>query len=264
MNRRLMWIGAFVLTASAACSAIALSRTTGPQVDEWRMRALSARDWTSLTKLRAASWSGSEPAAFALGSVLIGDGDAARVHEGIGWLERAAEAGDVRAQLLLGRVFLNGASGVATDYVRSRLWLERAARSLPALPPSPALAVTEDQEGDEHAPPAGALAAYSLASIHRNGYGVPRDAAVGLRWLTLAATWGVPQAQFQLANVHRERGDERQALVWLRRAAASENPEANLALAIAYRNGELGLRKNEGDYWTYVKETLHDYKHRAQ
>ncbi|MDR5761356.1 hypothetical protein [Caballeronia sp. LZ035] len=263
MNARLIRIGAFVLAASLACSAVALSRTTGRQIDEWRMRALSTRDWTSLTKLRAASWTGNEAAAFALGSVLIGDGDAARVREGIGWLERAAGAGDVQAQLLLGRVFLNGASGVAVDDVRSRIWLERAARSLPALPPAPALAVADDH-ADDHAPPAGALAAYSLASIHRNGYGVPRDAAVGLRWLTLAATWGVPQAQFQLANVHRERGDERQALIWLRRAAAAENPEANLALAIAYRNGELGLRKNEGEYWSYVKETLHDYKHRAQ
>jgi TPR repeat protein len=257
MKGRAIRFGALALAVSVACGAFALSRTPERQVDEWRMRALSTRDWTSLSKLRAASWSGSDAAAFALGSVLIGDGDASRVREGIGWLERSGEAGDVQAQLMLGRAYLNGAAGMAPDYAQSRVWLERAARSLPAKPP-----VTVDAE--DHAPPAGAQAAYSLASIYRNGYGVPRDPAAGLRWLTLAAAWGVPQAQFQLANVHRERGDDAQALVWLRRAAASENPEANLALAIAYRNGELGLRKDEGEYWSYVKETLHDYKHRAE
>lgn len=257
MKRRLIRFGAIVLAVSAACSAFALSRTPDRQIDEWRMRALSARDWTSLAKLRAASWSGSDAAAFALGSVLIGDGDASRVLEGIGWLERSADTGDVQAQLMLGRVFLNGAAGEAPDYAQSRVWLERAARSLPAKPPASASA-------EDHAPPPGAQAAYSLASIYRNGYGVPRDDAAGTRWLTLAAAWGVPQAQFQLANVHRERGDDAQALAWLRRAAASENPEANLALAIAYRNGELGLRKDESEYWSYVKETLHDYRHRAE
>jgi TPR repeat protein len=257
MKARFLKSGALAVVVSVACGAVAcsvaFSRTPARQIDEWRMRALSARDWQSLTALRAASWSGNDAAAFALGTVLIGDGDASRVREGIGWLERAADRGDSPAQLALGRVLLNGAAGDAPDYARSRVWLERAARSLPAVV----------SVGD-HEPPAGAQAAYFLASIYRNGYGVPRDAAAGLRWLTLAAAWGVPQAQFQLANVHRERGDQAQALVWLRRAAASENPEANLALAMAYRNGELGLHRDEGEYWSYVKETLHDYKHRAE
>ena len=263
MSGHAIRFGAFVLAASVACSAIALSRTPERQVDEWRMRALSTRDWSSLAKLRAASWSGSEAAAFALGSVLVGDGDAARVREGIRWLDRAADAGDAQssqAQLMLGRLFLNGTAGIAPDYAQSRAWLERAARSLPETPPSS----DAEDHAEDHAAPAGAQAAYSLASIYRNGYGVPRDPVAGMRWLTIAAAWGVPQAQFQLANVYRERGDDAQTLLWLRRAAASENPEANLALAMAYRNGELGLKKDEGEYWSYVKETLHDYKHRAQ
>lgn len=39
--------------------------------------------------------------------------------------------------------------------------------------------------------------------------------------------------------------------------------EANLAPAIAYKNGEPGLTANNDQYWSYVKETAHDYKHTA-
>ncbi|SAK84431.1 Sel1 domain-containing protein [Caballeronia hypogeia] len=258
MHGRIYRFGTFAIAASVACSAIALSRTPERQVDEWRMRALSTRDWLSTAKLRFAAWSGSEAAAYALGSVLVVQKDPSRVQEGIDWLERAAEAGEVPAQLALGRVLLKGATGETPDYAQSRKWLERAARSLPATSPTVAA------NPDGHDAPAGAQAAYSLASIYRNGYGVPRDPAAGTHWLSLAASWGVAQAQFQLANVYRERGDDAQALEWLKRAAASENPEANLELAMAYRNGELGLHKDEAEYWSYVKETMHDYKHQAQ
>lgn len=47
------------------------------------------------------------------------------------------------------------------------------------------------------------------------------------------------------------------------RAANAALPEANPALAIAYRNGELGMPRDEGEYWAYVKEREreHDLKH---
>jgi TPR repeat protein len=115
-----------------------------------------------------------------------------------------------------------------------------------------AAAPHEGEHGEPDATPA-AWAAYSLASIYRNGYA----------WLEHAAQHGVPQAQFQLANIYRERGDAAETLIWLRQPASAELPEANLALAMAYRNGELGLHRDDGEYWTYVKETLHDYKHRV-
>ncbi|NML98862.1 hypothetical protein HHL24_13005 [Paraburkholderia sp. RP-4-7] len=41
---------------------------------------------------------------------------------------------------------------------------------------------------------------------------------------------------------------------WLIRAANAELPEANLALAIACRNGELGMARDEDAYWAHVKE----------
>lgn len=242
MNGRLYRFGTFAVAASVACSAIALSRTPERQIDEWRVRALSTRDWVAMTKLRVASWSGSQAAICALGSVLVEDHDPSRVREGIGLLERAANGGDMQAQLTLGRVLLNGAPGEAPDYAQSRAWLERAAHSLPpALPP-------ESANAESHEAPAGAQAAYSLASIYRNGYGVPRDPVAGAQWMSLAAAWGVPQAQYQLAKIYRERGDDQQALLWLKRAAAAENPEANVALTTAYRNGELGLQKDDSEH----------------
>ncbi|KND58974.1 hypothetical protein BVER_03945c [Candidatus Burkholderia verschuerenii] len=259
MMKRALSIGASVIVVAYAAAMFTAARTPTRDIDEWRVRALSTHDRTSMTKLRVASWAGNDAAALALGAVLVGGHDARHVREGIGWLERSADHGDADAQLLLGRVYFEGAAGAPPDYAQSRRWLERAARTLPATP-----ALHDDDDHEGHAPLAGAQAAYWLASIHRNGYGVARDANEGVRWLTLAARHGVPQAQFQLANVYRERGNDAQALSWLERSAHAELPEANLALAIAYRNGEMGLRPDDDRYWNYVKETLHDYKHRVQ
>jgi TPR repeat protein len=268
MKMRAMMIGAALCVAlGAAAGAVKFAHAPSRDIDEWRVRALSAHDRASMTKLRLASWSGNDGAAFALGAVLVGRKDEARVREGIGWLERSARDGNDEAQLLLGRVLFTGATGVPHDYARSRAWLERAALRLPpaAAPLHDADHDTDDDEHDHaHAPSAGAQAAYWLSSIWRNGYGVTRDASEGERWLALAARHGVPQAQFQLANVYRDRGDDAQALAWLRLSAHAELPEANLALAIAYRNGEMGLHRSDDRYWNYVKETLHDYKHRVQ
>jgi TPR repeat protein len=262
MMKRVLSIGVAVCALACAAAFVTAARTPARDIDEWRARALSTHDTVSMTKLRAASWAGNDTAALALGAVLVGWNEPSRVREGIGWLTRSADAGDADAQLLLGRVWFNGATGESPDYAESRRWLERSARTLPPMPA--AHDVPHDDEEEAHTPPAGAQAAYWLASIYRNGYGVPRDMDAGVRWLTLAARHGVPQAQFQLAMVYRERGDEGQALSWLRRAAHAEYPEANLALAIAYRNGELGLHPDDDQYWSYVKETLHDYKHRTQ
>jgi TPR repeat protein len=244
---RVVLIAAGVVAAAAFVAA----RTPTRDIDEWRVHALSTRSVVSMTRLRAASWAGNDEAALALGTVLVARNDDSDTREGIGWLERSANGGNIDAQYMLGRVLFDR----KTDLTQSRVWLVRAAHSLPAAP------ATLD---DDHAPPAGAQAAYWLSSIYRNGYGVPRDTAAGMRWLELAARHGMPQAQFQLANVYRERGDDAKALAWLERAAHGENPEANLALAIAYRNGEMGLRRDDDAYWNYVKETLHDYKHRIQ
>jgi TPR repeat protein len=129
------------------------------------------------------------------------------------------------------------------DYVESRRWLT--------------LAASHDSRD--------AQAAYDLATLYRNGYGVPRDASLAIRWLEQAAQAGLPLAQFQLANEYRFGAtlphDDALALQWLTRAANAELPEANLALAMAYRNGELGLLRDENEYWAHVKESEHDLKH---
>ncbi|KMZ12208.1 TPR repeat, SEL1 subfamily [Candidatus Burkholderia humilis] len=249
MMKRALLTGVCVsVSMCIALGVVTLSHTPARDIDEWRVRALSTHDWTSMTKLRATSWARNDAAMFALGTVLVSDANPQRARDGLRWLERSAQSGNPDAQLTLGRAFFDGVAGTPLDYARSRAWLERAAHD-----------VTEDAPAS-----AGAQATYWLASIHRNGYGVPRNADAGLRWLERAARSSVPQAQFQLANIYRERGDDARALDWLRRSAAAEYAEANLALAMAYRNGELGLHRDEGEYWSYVKETLHDYKHRVQ
>ncbi len=263
MMKRAITIGATLCVAMcvAVCAAGAFTaaRTPSRDIDEWRVRALSTHDWTSMTKLRAVSWAGNDTAALALGTVLVAQKDDASVREGIGCLTRSARSGDTDAQLLLGRVFFNSATGQSQDYVQSRACLERAAQSLLRAPQ-----VSDDEDG--HAPLAGAQAAYWLSSIHRNGYGVAhgfrrRSALARTRRGTRHAAGAISACQ---CVGYRERGDDAQALRWLRKSAHAELPEANLALAIAYRNGELGLHRDDEAYWTYVKETLHDYKHRVQ
>lgn len=259
MKKALLVATALTATACvvAASGAVVLARTSAASIDEWRMRALSTHDFLSTNARRMAAWSGNGDASLALGAVLIVENDAARARESLKWLTHAADAGNHDAQYMLGRTLFNGAFGVAPDFARSRSYPQRAAQSLP--PDS--LSMIDDEQG--HAPAAAAQAAYLLSSIYRNGYGVARDDARGIEWLMRAASAGVPAAQLQLANVYRQRGADATALVWLRRAANAEYPEANLALAIAYRNGELGLHRSEGEYWAYVKETLHDYRHRS-
>lgn len=252
-----------VVTAAGGAlviGGIMLNRTSADRIDDWRMQAISRHQPLANVRLQVAQAFGNRPARIALAQVLIADPDVGEVQRGISLLRRVAQDGDARAQLQLGRLYLKGRSGLAADYAESRRWLVMAARST-----GPLLANADEPASPDDAP-AGYAALY-LASIYRNGYGVAKDDRAAFNWLIKAANAGVPQAQFQLANVYREDGvverDDANALHWLRLAGKGEFPEANLALAIAYRNGELGLHADNDQYWSYVKETAHDYKHRA-
>jgi TPR repeat protein len=47
---------------------------------------------------------------------------------------------------------------------------------------------------------------------------------------------------------------------WLS-VAASHHPQAAHDLSTLYRNGELGMARDEDAYWAHVKESEHDLKH---
>lgn len=246
-----------LIVGALASAGISNRKASSEQIDDWRMQAMSDRSGFAVWRLEFAKAFGNRAARFALAQLLISDIDASNSRRGLALLRQVAGEGDARAELQLGRILLRGQSAVPADFGESRVWLLKAAASK-----APSIGVT-DAPGPNDAP--SGYAAYYLASIYRNGYGVRRDPRVAFDWLKRAAQAGVPQAQFQLANAYRQDGvvprDDTMALYWLTLAGQAELAEANLALAIAYRNGELGLKADDNQYWEYVKETAHDYKH---
>jgi TPR repeat protein len=261
MKRPALLITAAVLVSGAlALGCIALSRTNAEKIDDWRMQAISRHQPLATLRLQVAQALGNQAAKLALAQVFIADIDVSQVQRGVSLLRELAQTGNARAQLQLGRLYLKGQTGVEVNYVESRRWLTKAAAFT-----KPQVADPDEPAGPDAAP--AGYAAFYLASIYRNGYGVMKDEQAAFGWLVKSANAGVPQAQFQLANVYREEGvvtrDDTKALHWLELAGKGELPEANLALAMAYHNGELGLAADDNKYWSYVKETAHDYKHRV-
>ncbi|MFK4442377.1 TPR repeat protein [Caballeronia udeis] len=262
MKKRMMIAAALACAAmlgAAGITGIAARHVSTERVDDWRMQAMSTHQPLAVWCLRVAEAAGNPAARLALAHVLIASADTGDVRHGVDLLRQAARLGNARAQLQLGKLLLKGQPGIDVDYVESRHWLMKAAPKGPVNLPA---VVREAPDLDDN--PAGFAALY-LASIYRNGYGVARNRQLAFYWLNRAALAGVPQAQFQLANVYREDGivprDDARALHWLTLASEAELAEANLALAIAYKNGELGLTADNDRYWSYVKETAHDYKH---
>lgn len=157
------------------------------------------------------------PEDYAAGDAAYRRGD---VRTAIASLRKAADAGHVRAQVLLGSIL----DAAEQD--------DEAARYL-------ALAAGQgDPEG-----------AYLLAALYAVGEGVPRDEAKARSLLENAAGAGHRESIHSLAAAYLSGGlalteRERQspeALSWLRRAADGGHLPSLDRLAIAYRRGELGL-----------------------
>jgi TPR repeat protein len=117
---------------------------------------------------------------------------------GVGWHEKAAEAGSAEAQYRLGRFYETGLE-TAPDLVAARLWYSRAA---------------------EQGHPTAQL---RLALLLQEGLGGPVDLPGAARWYDAAAVQGLPEAQYNLA-VLLERGEgiaaDPAAAAWLYESAA--------------------------------------------
>ncbi|HTN91875.1 MAG TPA: tetratricopeptide repeat protein [Sorangium sp.] len=178
----------------------------------------------------------------ALGFRLLALADPGEVLAGMDALARAAEQGDVEAQIALGRIYLKGLPAVPRDAARARAWLLRAA---PSRHPS---------------------AAYFLGVMSQNGEGARADPAEAARWFEVAAKGGSPDAMFLLANAYRAGAgvprDDGKAVELYERAGELEHPAALQALAMAYLYGELGLTPDEAESRRYTMEAEHAIQHR--
>ena len=83
-------------------------------------------------------------------------------HQAVKWFRRAAEQGEVDAQVNLGFMYGKG-QGVATDYQQAFNWYRKAA-----------------EQGDENGE-------YALGVIYSNGRGVPKDLVRSYMWYSISA-----------------------------------------------------------------------------
>ncbi|WP_437534121.1 tetratricopeptide repeat protein [Sorangium sp. So ce726] len=228
--------GALVLGGAAALSLGGLGESDRPEAG----RPTAAAVPSSPSRSEAPPASGME--ARALGFRLLTLADPGEVLAGMDSLARAAEKGDVEAQVSLGRIYLKGLPSVPRDTARARAWLLRAA---PSQHPS---------------------AAYFLGVMSQNGDGVKVDPAEAARWFEIAARGGSPDAMFLLANAYRAGAgvprNDRKAVELYESAGEHEHPAALQALAMAYRYGELGLEPDEAESRRYTMEAEHAIQHR--
>jgi uncharacterized protein len=176
----------------------------------------------------------------ALGDRLLALSTPEEVLAGMKSLTKAAEQGDVEAQIALGRIFLQGLPAVPKDVMRAREWFVRAEAS--------------------HHP----SAAYFLGVMSQNGQGAKADPAAAAHWFEIAAQAGSPDAMFLLANAYRAGAgvpkNDAKAIELYEKAGEMEHPAALQALALAYLYGELGLEPDEAEHRRYMMAAEHAIK----
>ncbi len=178
------------------------------------------------------------------------------VVEKIERLETRARAGDLRAQVALGRVYEKG-EGIKPDPVKARDWYKLAAEknyneahyALGMLYADPEIPFTSYSKAAEHFRQAAnigghAEAQYELGRLYYKGRGVPNDLAEAFKLYRRAAVQGHPVAQYLLGTMHNfgwgVRIDKIEAYVWLSLAL----PKAD---AVKAANKDYNLEKILGE-----------------
>ena len=132
-------------------------------------------------------------------------------------LKQVAYAGDARAQVRLGLIYLTG-DGVAKDDPEAMKWLRMAADQ-------------DNPVGERY-----------LAEMYFKGRGVPADNMEAAKWLRMAADQGDAQSQHNLAVLYTQGlgvpRNLREAANWMRKAADQNLADAQLALGVFYENGQ--------------------------
>ena len=132
-------------------------------------------------------------------------------------LKQVAYAGDARAQVQLGMIYLTG-DGVPKDDTEAMKWLRMAA----------------DQDN-----PAGER---YLAEMYFKGRGAPADNMEAAKWLRMSADQGDAQSQHNLAALYTQGlgvpKNMKEAANWMRKAADQNLADAQYALGVFYETGQ--------------------------
>jgi uncharacterized protein len=167
-----------------------------------------------------------------------------RWSEDVRWLERAAERGHVPAQKDLAWRYLRGI-GVRPDMERAKGLWERATGQVPSS--YVGLHRWAAKRGDP-------AAMHELGCFALDGVGMRKDLRRAVAWLRKAAELGNLEAPSYLDLLARKGVVTARSVVpFLRRAAASGDGDAQLALGLRLENGE-GVRRNVPESVRWYRE----------
>jgi TPR repeat protein len=183
------------------------------------------------------------------------------------WLRKAAEQGNIAAQVELGVVF-----GNMEDYAQAFSWYSKAAEQGNAraeynlglsyqngesVPKDMAQAIAWYRKAGDQGD---VFAQTNLAEMYEHGVGVPRDYLQAADWYRKAAEKGLAEAQYGLGflylNGYGVPKDFNQATTWMLKAAEQGETKAQYNLGSCYINGE-GVNRdlNEGYFWIFLANT---------
>lgn len=151
------------------------------------------------------------------------------------WYSKAAEQGNARAQFNLGLCYLNG-EFVPKDTARALDLFRKAA-----------------DQGD-------AIAQGELGVMYQDGVGVQQDYAKAANYFRKSADQGIANSQYGLGFLYLHGNgvpkDETQATTWMLKAAEQGETKAQFNLGVCYLNGE-GVNRdlNEGYFWIFLAKT---------
>jgi len=236
-----MWARPLLATAllavTCACSCEPARPPSSAALSEVRSRALHGKQARALETLERWARGGDPGSQRALADVYAAGGDRSGHERALHLYGTAAAAGDMAAQMTLGRALRRGELGVAVDMASARKWYSAAA--------------AQGEAGAELA----------LGLMARNGEGGPRDPGAAVSWLERAAEHGSAEAMFHLGNIFAEGEgvprDLARAREWYERAADRGLPVALQTLGMAYRTGDLGLPRDEEKADELLREAGH-------
>jgi TPR repeat protein len=203
--------------------------------------------------------------------------------EGFKWYRKAADRGDAAAQNNVAIMYADG-FGVKADFAEAAVWYRKAVengayRDLPDLlllydsgKALPDKSLEENKKEGSRlvqslADQGNAEAQYALADVYKRGeLGLPRDRTQMISWLRRSAEKN-PEAEIALGvaylegdGVHRDRGE---AINWYRRAAEHGNANAQFNLGLNYEYG-VGVHKDMGEAVQLVKAAANQGYARAR
>ncbi|MCL2389923.1 MAG: sel1 repeat family protein [Endomicrobia bacterium] len=134
------------------------------------------------------------------------------------WLTKSAKQGNADAQLILGRMYVNG-EGINQNYKEAVKWFRKAA-----------------EQGNVDAQ-------YSLALMYSLGTGVKRNRMEEFYWCRKAAEQNHKKAQAMLGLIYSENQDYQEATKWFEKAAEQGDADAQHDLGMMNFRGK-GIKQN--------------------